>query len=85
MAYDRRPTTYAYLRWQRTVYSGLLTTAAINGRESEVKWWDALDVIGSDGYYKPHADDEAQLVAAWQPFLDSLGELSAAYGGKKVG
>jgi len=67
----------------RQIYSGLLTTSAISGREAEVRWWDTLDVIGSDAYYAHSGSTEAQLVAAWQPILDNLASLSSAFG-KKV-
>lgn len=40
------------LIWEaRKLYSGLLTYNANHGREQEVRFWDALDVIGMSGYY----------------------------------
>ena len=67
----------------RRVYTGQLTMASINGFEHEVAWWDAVDVIGVDAYYKIGGATEAQLVAAWQPVGQSLASLSAREG-KKV-
>ena len=32
----------------RAIYRGKLTVAAIDGHENEMKWWDAVDVIGID-------------------------------------
>jgi len=42
----------------RKVYSGLLTYNADKYQEGEVKWWDALDVISSSGYYPIDQWDE---------------------------
>lgn len=35
----------------RLVYTGLLTYNTDKYQEEQVKWWDALDVISSSGYY----------------------------------
>ncbi|NLM11828.1 MAG: 1,4-beta-xylanase [Clostridiaceae bacterium] len=44
----------------REVYSGLITYNTDKYQEDRVKWWDAVDVISSSGYY-PINDWEAQL------------------------
>ena len=36
----------------RSVYPGALTYDVNHGRESEVPWWDAVDVIGVSAYYQ---------------------------------
>lgn len=38
----------------RKVYSGLVTYNCDKYQEHNVKWWDALDVISSSGYYPDH-------------------------------
>lgn len=44
----------------RTVYSGLLSYNTDKYQEHNVKWWDAVDVISSSGYY-PAGDWDKQL------------------------
>ncbi|MBQ8781595.1 MAG: 1,4-beta-xylanase [Oscillospiraceae bacterium] len=44
----------------RTVYSGLVSYNTDKYQEHNVKWWDAVDVISSSGYY-PVDDWENQL------------------------
>ncbi|QOS82441.1 1,4-beta-xylanase [Paenibacillus sp. JNUCC31] len=44
----------------REVYSGLVSYNTDKYQEGHVKWWDAVDVISSSGYY-PIGDWEAQL------------------------
>lgn len=44
----------------RQVYSGLITYNCDKYQEHNVKWWDALDVISSSGYY-PESDWENQI------------------------
>lgn len=45
-------------RWRKIVkdvrnqYDGKLTVSQIAGHEHEMTWWDAVDVIGIDAYYK---------------------------------
>ena len=42
----------------RKVYSGLITYNTDKYQEDHVKWWDALDVISSSGYYPIDAWDD---------------------------
>lgn len=44
----------------RTVYDGLITYNTDKYQEGNVKWWDAVDVISSSGYY-PINDWDNQL------------------------
>lgn len=44
----------------RTVYTGLVSYNTDKYQEHNVKWWDAVDVISSSGYYPIH-DWENQL------------------------
>ncbi|MDN8591199.1 1,4-beta-xylanase [Paenibacillus sp. 11B] len=55
----------------REVYSGLVSYNTDKYQEGHVKWWDAVDVISSSGYY-PIGDWEAQL--------DRIEQVIAPYG-----
>mmetsp|Transcript_14313 Transcript_14313/g.33433 ORF Transcript_14313/g.33433 Transcript_14313/m.33433 type:complete len:350 (-) Transcript_14313:119-1168(-) len=64
----------------RTLTHARLMYAANHGNELDVKWFDAVDVIGIDAYYPlapsiltPTIDD---LKQAWLPIVWSLGNLS---------
>jgi len=70
----------------RSVYSGPITYAA-NTWDFEalnVKFWDALDFIGTNAYnyfYQPINDVSIDgMQAAWEPALQRLEELSKQYG-----
>jgi len=67
----------------RSVYSGPVTYAATHsGEEESITWWDALDAIGVDAYYRltqvtdPTLD---QLRAAWGPIVSRLSRLSQTW------
>ncbi|KAA8753352.1 glycoside hydrolase family 113 [Paenibacillus sp. UASWS1643] len=55
----------------RDVYTGLVSYNTDKYQEGHVKWWDAVDVISSSGYY-PIGDWEAQL--------DRIEQVIAPYG-----
>ncbi|MET3832257.1 hypothetical protein ABIC86_003729 [Paenibacillus sp. DS2363] len=55
----------------REVYTGLVSYNTDKYQEDHVKWWDAVDVISSSGYY-PIGDWEAQL--------DRIEQVIAPYG-----
>jgi hypothetical protein len=68
----------------RAVYSGKLTYAANWWREyEEVRFWDALDFIGIQGYFpltereQPGLDD---LRRGWQPHLARIEAVSRKFG-----
>lgn len=49
---DRREAEWRQLiKKIRTIYHGLLTYNCDKYQEERLKWWDALDVISSSGYY----------------------------------
>lgn len=49
----------------RAVYGGLITYDVNHGREQDVAWWDAVDVIGLSAYYAtPPAEGATVEVAA---------------------
>jgi hypothetical protein len=59
----------------REVYSGLVTYNCDKYQEDRVRWWDAVDVISSSGYYPIDRWDaeldriEPSVVAAGKPFF----------------
>lgn len=73
---DRRENEWRRLIAEvRSVYSGLITYNCDKYQEGQVKWWDAVDIVSSSGYY-PIDDWEAQLdrieavvAAAGKPFI----------------
>ena len=70
-------------------FDGTLTYAGDWTNALLVPWWDALDLIGVDAYYRladdgnnsPTADEIAEK---WQPVLADLAGLSAAEGDKPI-
>lgn len=68
----------------RSAYAGLLTVAQIKGHETELKWWDLVDVIGIDAYYPIAGATLAEMVYSWQQYVALAKQLSDAYGGKPV-
>jgi hypothetical protein len=64
----------------RQVYpTGKLTVAAIAGHEKEMKWWDAVDVIGFDAYYHVDGSTLRAKVDAWKPFIELAADLHSQY------
>lgn len=70
----------------RDVYHGPITYAANAWQfeASRIKFWDALDYIGTNGYQfgfvnkkDPTVDD---MIQAWQPYIQQLEEMSNQYG-----
>ena len=54
----------------RTVYSGLVTYNCDKYQEHRVRWWDAVDVISSSGYYP---------VGTWEEQLDRIEAVVQAH------
>lgn len=75
--------------WRTTIagvrarFDGPITYAANHsGDETSLTWWDAVDLIGVDAYYPLATTNNptpAQLAAAWEPVVDTLADLSAAW------
>lgn len=65
----------------RGIYTGPLTYAA-NHDATDVPWWDAVDLIGVDAYYKltdKNTPTIAELEAAWEPHVEQLAVLAATW------
>ncbi|MBN2002710.1 MAG: hypothetical protein JXA21_05080 [Anaerolineae bacterium] len=67
------------------VYTGTLTYAANHGSENAITWWDDLDYIGVDAYYRlvenqAHTNPTVdELKATWATLVISLEALSEQY------
>ena len=71
----------------RKHYTGPITYNCDKFQEGHVKWWDAVDYIGTSAYYRvaeePGASMEAML-ARWEAQKERLAELSRINGGKQI-
>ncbi len=71
----------------RAVYDGPLVYAALHGgEETSITWWDALDFIGVDAYYRLNecnlgltCPTVEELMAAWEEPKRILADLSARH------
>jgi hypothetical protein len=67
----------------RTHYGGPLVYAANHsGEETELTWWDAVDLIGVDAYYSLANKSNptlSELKAAWRPHVSTLANLATAW------
>ncbi len=67
------------------IYTGSITYAANHDAENDIVWWDAVDYIGVDAYYRltqsaSNTDPTvAELKAAWTPIMTNLAALSEQY------
>lgn len=69
---DRRETEWRRLIAEvRRVYSGIVTYNCDKYQEDQVKWWDAVDVISSSGYYP---------VGTWEEQLDRIERVVRRHG-----
>lgn len=71
----------------RLVYHGPLVYNTNHGKEDQVKWWDAVDYIGTSAYFsvatKPGESME-NMKAAWDSHKQSLRRISQQHGGKQI-
>lgn len=61
----------------RSRFRGTLTYGAAMKEYEQIRWWDALDVIGIDAYFQLSngaTPSEDQVVANWHSFTDSWGQ-----------
>lgn len=66
----------------RAVFPGKLTYNTNHGKEEQVAWWDAVDILGTSAYFPvadgPGASKEA-MMARWLPVRDRLAAMSRRY------
>ena len=71
----------------RKIYHGPITYNTNHGKEFGVKWWDAVDYIGTSAYYgvgKIPGDSLENMTAVWNEQKERLAELSRVNGGKQI-
>ena len=71
----------------RRVYHGPLVYNTNHGKEENVRWWDAVDYIGTSAYYrvgKEPGDTVENMKKAWDEIKPRLCALSEQNGGKKI-
>lgn len=71
----------------REIYRGPITYNTNHGKEFGVKWWDAVDYIGTSAYYgvgKVPGDTQENMIAVWNEQKERLSELSKQNGGKQI-
>ncbi|MCL2443146.1 MAG: hypothetical protein FWD13_06740 [Treponema sp.] len=67
----------------RKLYKGSVIYNANWGSEDNVKWFDAVDYIGTSAYYpvaKKGGETEENMYKAWQPIKKRVKELSDKWG-----
>ncbi|MFA5256509.1 MAG: hypothetical protein WC360_00010 [Opitutales bacterium] len=67
----------------REVYKGPVVYCANHEAENAITWWDAVDYIGIDAYYKVSDKENPtveELIEGWKPWVDSLAALSKKEG-----
>ncbi len=66
----------------KEIYTGPLVYNTNHGRENEVKWFDALDFIGTSAYYpvaKKPGESLSNMTKNWLRISDSLEKVSKQY------
>jgi len=71
----------------RNIYHGPIVYNTNHGKEFGVKWWDAVDYIGTSAYYgvgKIPGDSLENMTAEWEKQKARFAALSQAHGGKQI-
>lgn len=71
----------------REIYHGPIVYNTNHGKEFGVKWWDAVDYIGTSAYYgvgSVPGDSTDNMTARWDEQKERLSELSRINGGKQI-
>lgn len=71
----------------KTIYSGPIVYNTNHGREEEVKWFDAVDYIGTSAYFKvgkKPGDTKESMMETWDRVGISLKQLSEKYNKKII-
>lgn len=77
----------ALIKEIREIYSGSLIYNTNHGHESAVKWFDAVDYIGTSAYYPVARRTGAsveEMCASWEKVKERLKKLSDRFGKKIV-
>ena len=71
----------------RKIYHGPIVYNTNHGKEMDVKWWDAVDYIGTSAYYgvgSVPGDSVENMISVWNSHKEKLAELSRKNGGKQI-
>lgn len=71
----------------RKIYHGPIVYNTNHGHEFDVKWWDAVDYIGTSAYYRVAevpGESLENMCSAWEKQKTRLSELSEMHGGKQI-
>ncbi len=71
----------------RGIYHGPLVYNTNHGKEGNVRWWDAVDWIGTSAYYRVASrpgESMEGMKAKWDGYRDHLAGISRMNGGKPV-
>ncbi len=71
----------------RKIYHGPVVYNTNHGKEAAVKWWDAVDYIGTSAYFcvaKVPGDTVENMQAAWDEQKKELRGISEANDGKQI-
>ena len=88
VGHELKGTTHRDADWRaavagvRSLYGGPLTYASNHSDVLSIGWWDALDFIGLEAYYRLSAKPFPklrELRAAWGPIVGRLASLSARW------
>ena len=71
----------------REIYHGPLIYNTNHGKENGVRWWDAVDYIGTSAYYRVASapgESAESMKARWDAHKAELAAVSRANGGKQI-
>ncbi len=73
----------ALITWVRTRFDGTIVYAATHdGEETRITWWDAVDLIGIDAFYKLTDKNDPtlqELKAGWAPHMTTIAALASRW------
>ena len=71
----------------REIYHGPLIYNTNHGKENGIRWWDAVDYIGTSAYYRVASEPGASMESMkdrWDGYKANLAEVSRRNGNKQV-
>jgi hypothetical protein len=75
------------IKQTRDIYKGLIVYNANHGSEDNVKWFDAVDYIGTSAYYpvaKKGGETEENMFKAWQSVKERVKAISEKWNKKII-
>lgn len=71
----------------RSMYHGKMTYNTNHGKEEKIKWFDALDYIGTSAYFPVGTESgstKAEMVEKWEKVAEYFENLTATFGKKVI-